>query len=242
MDKQSVSDGGASIILKDAPMTFTCTSGQLLWGQVHTVIEGFASEALDTADSFRYKVAARKGEWKAEAAILDTSEGQPWHVGFVCHHAGADGLEILQRAAQAGTSSSGTFGDLEIVFVDRYEWSGSHSPGCELIVQAVEEKTVDPEEEAFDDEKYYRSLVDGRFMLLDKLGFGSFIQALKDGTKLERKNYLLRDKEGAFGAHLVVDHSEYDMGWMVFQNDELVGFVYDGAYSGLEGDNLRLGS
>lgn len=224
-------------------MTFTCTSGELLWGQVHTVIEGFASESLDrTAESLRYKVAARKGEWKAEAAFVDNSEDQPWHVGFVCHHADVDGLEILQRAAQVGIGSSGKFEDLEILFVDRYDWSGSHSPGCELIVQAVEEKTVDPEEEAFDGEDYYRSLVGGRFMLLDKLGFGNLIQALKDGTKLERKNYLLWDEEVACGAHLVVDYSEYDMGWMAFRNGELVGFVYDGAYSGLEGDNLKLGN
>lgn len=113
-------------------------------------------------------------------------------------------------------------------------------------MQTVEGKAVDPEEEDFDDEQYYRSLVDGRFMLVDAQGFPNFIQALKDGKKLERKNYVLRNKkdtvEEDFGTHLVVDYSEYDMGWMAFQNGELVGFVYDGAYSGLEGDNLRLGS
>jgi hypothetical protein len=41
-------------------------------------------------------------------------------------------------------------------------------------------------------------------MLLDKHGFGCLMQALKDGTKLEWKNFIL--KKGAFGAHLVVDH------------------------------------
>lgn len=41
-----------------------------------------------------------------------------------------------------------------------------------------------------------------------------------------------------FGMYLVVMDGEYDMGWMVFCNGEFVGFVYDGVYFVLEGDNL----
>lgn len=48
--------------------------------------------------------------------------------------------------------------------------------------------------------------------------------------------------EEDFGMYFVVDYFEYDMGWMVFQNGEFVGFVYDGVYLGLEGDNFRFGS
>lgn len=36
--------------------------------------------------SFHYRVPARKGQWKVEAAFLDGAEGKPWHFGFVCHH------------------------------------------------------------------------------------------------------------------------------------------------------------
>lgn len=240
---------------KGAPAFFSCTSGELLWGQVHTVIGGFASAELDTERGpqeewpFRYRVAARKGQWKVEAAFLDGSEGEPWHVGFVCHHVGVDGAEVLRRAAEAGLGGTGRFGDLDVVFVDRYDWSGSRSPGCEVIVQAVEGKEVDAEEEEFEDEQYYRSLVTGRFMLVDALGFPNLVQALKDGQRIEHRNYAFGSSSlasgaencGDFGTHLVVDDSEYDMGWMAFQKGELVGFVYDGAYSALEGDNLRIG-
>lgn len=236
------------------------------------MISGFSSKGLDTelgpqqeSDdplAFRFKVAARKGQWKVEAVFQDNSEGEPWHVGFVCHHVDVDGVEVLRRAAEAGLGGNGKFADLGIVFVNRYDWSGSRSPGCELIVQAVEGKEVDPEEEEFEDERYYWSLVQGRFMLVDAQGFPNLMQALKDGTRIERTNYVMGKKNdtgsssadlkslkeeksssscGDFGTHLVVDDSEYDMGWMAFQNGELVGFVYDGAYSALEGDNLRIG-
>jgi hypothetical protein len=47
-------------------------------------------------------------------------------------------------------------------------------------VQAVEGKEVDVKEE-FEDERYYQSLVTGRFMLVDALGFPNLMQALKDG-------------------------------------------------------------
>lgn len=120
---------------------------------------------------------------------------------------------------------------------------------CGVIVQAVEGKEVDAEEEEFEDEQYYRSLVTGRFMLVDALGFPNLVQALKDGQRIEHRNYAFGSSSlasgaencGDFGTHLVVDDSEYDMGWMAFQKGELVGFVYDGAYSALEGDNLRIG-
>ena len=264
--------------VKKSPAFFTCASGELLWGQVHTVLEGSTSTELDTnlgpqdvdatedggtilTSSFHYKVAARKGQWKVASAFQDDFEGKPWHIGFVCHHVDVNGLEILQAASKAGVGSPGKFGDLDIVFVNRYDWSGSHSPGCELIVEAVEGKKVDFEEEEFEDESYYRSLGYGRFMLVDKEFSPTLVQALKDGERLEQRNYVMHDTcsnssgdsnsqghetssstnhDQNFGVHLVVEYVEYDMGWMAFQDGQLVGFVYDGANSALEGTNLRL--
>lgn len=266
--------------VKKSPAFFTCASGELLWGQVHTVVEGSTSTELDTnlgpqdvdatedggtimASSFHYKVAARKGQWKVASAFQDDFEGKPWHIGFVCHHVDVNGLEILQAASKAGVGSTGKFGDLDIVFVNRYDWSGSHSPGCELIVEAVEGKKVDFEEEEFEDESYYRSLEYGRFMLVDKQSYPTLLQALKDGERLEQRNYVMHDTcsnssgdsnsqghetssstnhDQNFGVHLVLENRAdgYDMGWMAFQDAQLVGFVYDGAYSALEGANLRI--
>jgi hypothetical protein len=62
------------------------------------------------------------------------SDGEPWHVGFVCHHVDVDGVEVLRRAAEARLGGNGKFADLDIIFIDRYDRSGSDSPGCELIV------------------------------------------------------------------------------------------------------------
>lgn len=249
---------------KRVPAFFTCTSGELLWGQVHTVIEGSTAGEVDTAlgphevavpsgtvftCAFRFRVSARKGAWKVEAAFVDSFQAgsPPRHVGFVCHHVDVDGLEILKRAAELGygVGRTGTFGDLQIVYVNRYDWSGLHTPGHELIVDTIEGKAENPKKDFDDDDDmYYGSLLLGRFLLVDAGGFANLIQALKDGEKLERKNYVLRNKYNGsnFGAHLVVEQSEYELGWMVFQNGEMVGFVYDGAYSALEGNNLRIGS
>ena len=202
------------------------------------MIAGAAATGVDTAEGprdetgkFWYRAAARKGEWKVEAVMLD-SDGEPWHVGFVSHHVDVDGADVVRRAAQAG------LGDGKgVVFVNRYEWSGSSSPGCESIVEAVDGKVVDADQEAFDDEEYYRSLVHSRFMLVDAQGFPALLQALKDGTRLECGNYVfLKDADQGFGVHVVAGGSGYDMGWMVFEEGELVGFVYDGAYSALDGD------
>lgn len=249
--------------MKKSPAFFTCASGELLWGQVHTVVEGSTSTELDTtSSSFHYRVAARKGQWKVASAFQDDSEGKPWHIGFVCHHVDVNGLEILQAASKAGIGNAGKFGDFDIVFVNRYDWSGSHSPGCEVIVEAVTGKKVDIEEDEFEDESYYRSLVYGRFMLVDKQSYPTLVQALKNGERLEERNYVMHDTRSNsfgdsnsqghetsssstnhdqnFGVHLVVENVEYDMGWMAFQDGQLVGFVYDGAYSALEGANLRL--
>jgi hypothetical protein len=226
--------------------SFSCESGYLLWGQMHTVIAGSTSADLDTesgppdGSSFRYRVAARRGVWKVEAAFLADC-----HIGFVCHHSGDIGAgEVLRRAAEAGLSGTGRFGDLDVVFVNRYDWSGSIRPGCELVVRAVEDREVDPEEE-FADEQYYRSLVHGRFMLVDAIAFPSLLRALKEGERIENRNYVMMRGNGsnreAFGTHLVVADYQYDMAWMAFRNGELVGFVYDGSYSLLEGSDLRIG-
>jgi hypothetical protein len=55
------------------------------------------------------------------------SEGEPWHVGFVCHHIDVDNAEVLRRAAKARLGGNGKFADLNIVFVDQYDRSVSLS-------------------------------------------------------------------------------------------------------------------
>lgn len=44
-----------------------------------------------------------------------------------------------------------------------------------------------------------------------------------------------------FGVNLCIDEFDYEFGWMVFQNGEFVGFVYDGVYCDLDVSCLRYG-
>ena len=108
-----------------------------------------------------------------------------------------------------------------------------------------------------------------RFMLVDVEGFPHIVAALKEGVKLNAKNYAFRcrkadsdvdpstsssssvpammiqenecDLEEPFGVNLGVGEDDNELGWMAFQNGELVGFVYDGAYCDLYGRYLQCG-
>ena len=103
-----------------------------------------------------------------------------------------------------------------------------------------------------------------RFMLVDVQGFPHIVAALKEGVKLNARNYAFRcrkadsdvdsssvpammvqenecELEEPFGVNLGVGEDDNELGWMAFQNGELVGFVYDGAYCDLYGRYLQYG-
>ena len=50
---------------------------------------------------------------RASGLSYQLNEGEPWHVGFVCHHVGVDGMEVLRRAAEVGLGGTRRFGDLD---------------------------------------------------------------------------------------------------------------------------------
>ncbi|KAL3690640.1 hypothetical protein R1sor_004291 [Riccia sorocarpa] len=179
--------------------SFTCSSGELLWGQLNTVIEGSKSDHVDTPSgphetmdggtiiqhSFRYRAKARKGVWKVERVFIGKR-----HVGYVCYHEEVSGIDVLRQAAKVGISNSNNHNNRDIVYVNRYDWGHCHDPGLQLVLdtlglQKTEDEVTD-EEEA----EYFWELISRRFMLLDPKGLPSLIQAMKDGEKLKRKNYL----------------------------------------------------
>jgi hypothetical protein len=307
------------------PTLFTCTSGVLLWGQLHSLMEGFTESKLDTElgpfatsepgsnggtilqNAFRYRAPARKGLWKVQAAYL----GGTGPIGYVCHHVEMDGADLLRRAAIVGPSLVNNHPDREIVYVNRYDWAQwGCGTGSELLEEILkpdpkpkpppkvakspqnpkirvsteisdEEEDDDDDDEEYDDddedededdddefekEEYEEALVMNRFMLVDVQGFPHIVAALKEGVKLNARNYAFRcrkansdvdsssssvpammvqenecDLEEPFGVNLGVGEDDNELGWMAFQNGELVGFVYDGAYCDLYGRYLQYG-
>lgn len=71
---------------------------------------------------------------------------------------------------EVGICNNGKFVDLDIVFVNCYDWSGFYVLGCEIILEVIIGEKVDFEED-FEDEKYFWLLVYDRFMFVDVLGF-----------------------------------------------------------------------
>ncbi|CAM6086590.1 unnamed protein product [Calypogeia fissa] len=98
-----------------------------------------------------------------------------------------------------------------------------------------------------------------RLMLVDEQGFPQLMQTLREGFRLESKNYLFKHNEKgknrpplpqglpssssseAFGINLVVGDPYDELGWMAYENGELVGFAYDGEHCDLYGKHFRCG-
>ena len=227
---------------------------------------------------FRYRVPARKGVWKVEAAF---GRGAARPLGYVCHHADVDGADLLRRAAVVGVSLANDHADRDIVYVNRYDWARW---GCARGYQVMAEllkpdkkrvekmpkgtkpkvkkgqgrkkpkgKKAHADDDDWDD--YKEALVMNRLMLVDAQGFPQLVQALRDGVQLEAKNYLFRDNKAIaepealapsspyayFGVNLGVGDHDNELGWLAFQDGELVGFVYDGVYCDLDLNFFRLG-
>ncbi|KAG0612253.1 hypothetical protein M758_6G013600 [Ceratodon purpureus] len=135
--------------------------------------------------------------------------------------------------------------------------SDEECPGFDTDTDEESENAIDEREE------YEEALIMNRFMLVDEQGFPQLVQSLRDGFKLHSRNYLFNDNKksiaesapasqepvsisDAFGVNLSIrddddEGSDGEVGWLVFQNGELVGFVYDGYRSYLEGRHYRCG-
>ncbi|CAM6118587.1 unnamed protein product [Calypogeia fissa] len=112
----------------------------------------------------------------------------------------------------------------------------------------ISEWEEDSEEER--EAEYENALIMNRLMLVDEKGFPQLVQSLLDGFRLDSKNYLFRDSQGgnrkescsdAFGINLGVGDKDNELGWLAYENEELVGFVYDGVYCDLEGKYFLCG-
>ena len=248
---------------------FECKSGELLWGQLQHMIKGSSATSHDTSNgpitsgfgggtilqsTFRYRLAARKGNWIVER--FESESGS----GFVVHHEDLSGQELLDRCAKIGISNGQTHDDHNIVYVNRYDWS-YHSGDQDEVSREVKQFITPPkkskkksdssdEEDDFscDDNEFLDEigqLFAGRLILLDAPEYQSYMKLVASGKHPENGDCVqFKSSTGTFcGAHLSDADTEYELGWMIFsgekhkdfpQDDEFVGFVYDSSYCGLE--------
>jgi len=232
---------------------FECESGELLWGQMHTLIEGFKTKNHDSKQGprskrtggtilqsdFYYRCAARPGLWKVERAFMDDNE-----VGFVVHHADVSGTDLLKRAATVGISHNQRHENNDVVYVNRYDWSWHHG-GEEAVKEILEFKKGSDS----DDDINSNLLIGGRLMVVDAAYFDALCKHLRN--KRPDEGECCEFKLGnapSFGIHVSMKGTEYELGWLMFSSkqhtkftnsDELIGIVYDGAYSALEGNVFK---
>lgn len=182
---------------------FECKSGVLLWGQLHTVIEGYLSSEYDTPQeqpapleggtilmrNYTYRVKAQIGKWH----VLPIYSGS--HSGYIVYHHDADPISIVRECKFVGISLHGNHKNKRIKYINRYDWSHHH--------QLTE---------------------DTQFLSLTDMTGSRFILSDADCDLDDLKRCHITN-----GVHLRVQDTEYELGWQVFNdNNELIAFVYDG--------------
>ncbi|KAJ3264484.1 hypothetical protein HK104_006465 [Borealophlyctis nickersoniae] len=240
------------------PSTFSITSGEILWGQYSTILEGADNTTRDgmagpkellsggtiRQSVYSYRTAARKGTWHVKRIYLNSGTTGSYQAGFICHHESVSATDLVRRAAAIGISNGNNHPDREIVYVNRYDWGCHHRPGAEL----VSDKLGVDDEEAADLATWHCMLVDARIA-----------PSLEQAMRNARTRELLKDncvefavtgeENVAAGVSLWLQDVEYELAWMCFSgqkhgdfadDDELVGFIYDPAYSALEGDGIQV--
>lgn len=107
--------------------------GKILWGQLHTVIEGHRNADNSRFDSrkgpvalantgtimqsaFAYCVAARPGTWVAQRIKIKDE----YQIGFIVHHADVDGLELIQKTRPVRFGQRDA--NKEVFYINRYDW------------------------------------------------------------------------------------------------------------------------
>jgi len=251
---------------REEPKSFNIVSGELLWGQYHCLLEGSRSSARDgptflasrrqddgtiLTNDWQYRLAARKGEWKVSRLFIDENK-----VGFIAYHADIDPIEYAKLASDIGISSRSNQEHKKMLFINRYDWSGSHGDS-EDFVQTASALTKEAPSNKEDEEGSNYHLIGGCCVLLDAAYFDSLLHFYgRFAPKSEfppKKSFSFVSSNRPVGVHLTDDHIEYELAWIGFSgdpqpafsgSDECVAFVFDTAYTGLEvvkGQTLRVG-
>lgn len=213
---------------------FECKSGVLLWGQLHTVIEGYFSNEYDTplqqpvpiakrselfpldggtilARNYAYRTKAQVGKWHV-LPIYSKSNNRKLHHGYIVYHHNVDPISIVRECKFIGISLHNDHKNKRIVYINRYDWSYHHRLTDDTRFLETESDNM-----SFDDKDMTglyteKDMTGARFMLID---------ADCDLDDLKRCHI-------TNGVHLTVDDTEYELGWQAFDDDnKLIAFVYD---------------
>jgi len=240
---------------------FECLSGEFLWGQLQTVIMGHNNITRDSLDRgsvtplvggtilqnrYKYRVAARKGKW----VVARFSSTSGYVAGFVVHHQDVSAQELLDRCKKVGISNNQGHEDKKIVYINRYDWS-HHCGSSQSILDEIRKYNPDftfPPHPQYASMDVYDEFNGGRFELIDAAQYDNLFKhfaELNHPTLAECCRYRNLESGSALGVHLSQKNTEYELGWMIYSgekhadfvdDDELIGFVYDGSYCALEDD------
>nr|WIL03424.1 hypothetical protein Cplu_585 [Cedratvirus plubellavi] len=230
-------------VKKEFPFTFTC-SGELLWGQLHTLGYGYESEKRDEPASaegghtsgtiiqsdFNFRVAAKEGTWVVDKIAEIT----------VFHHQDQSMKQVLQEVnnLQVDYVPFRPNPGSRLLYVNRYDWSGHYGNWQYELGQGLECYAYEEPEEGdivssaftdlvglWDEEKISKYIYN-RLFLSSPQGFPLIKDYLKD--KDLDDNALLQ-REGEDLGVVVCGDAEYDFAWMLFDQDKkkLIAFVYD---------------
>ncbi|CAF1008862.1 unnamed protein product [Rotaria sordida] len=203
-------------------LSFHCLSGELLWGQLHCICEGYYNRLHNQYDipqsipeplkggtilrrSYQYRCRAAKGDWQAKLYRTRlTLKSESFNSGYIIYNIHPNPVEILRRCAAVGIDNSNS-----------------------------------------DDDYSLKRLFGGRVMIIDSNSAMNIIQQLKSNpTVLDQSPekvfiQIRNESNNRVGLHLSIPNTEYEFAWLVFNSDqpnsELIGIVYDGSYTLLEG-------
>ncbi|KAI8869322.1 hypothetical protein GQ42DRAFT_179373 [Ramicandelaber brevisporus] len=199
-----------------APSTFQVECGEIVWGQLQSVMHGYHAEGHDISRSpdenweggtvvthgFKFKCAARNGEWQVKKIMATPKRGNGAEdsAGFIFLHSDIDAEKVLDDAMKVNFQNR--LEQSDIVFVNRYDWNYYHSlPVPKNLPNLGDDKVMDDD------------MTTHRIMFYDK------VNVFKEGH----------------GVHIPAS-GEYIYGRLMFsgkkhetfeQSDELVAFVFE---------------
>lgn len=241
-------------------LSFNCVSGELLWGQLHCICEGYFNRLHNEYDtpqsvpellsggtikqrSYRYRCRAAKGEWQAKLyrARFD-SESESSDSGYIIYNIHYNPTEILRRCAAVGQSLDQSHTDRSIIYINRYDWSWHHDYEFESKINRL--LRINNLNDGDDDDYSPRKLFAGCIITIDSDSAMNVIQQLKSNPaefiRSQEKVFIESRNESnkQVGLYLSMPETDYELAWLVFSSDqsdsELIAIVYDGSYIGLD--------
>lgn len=232
---------------------FKCNSGEMLWGQFHTILEGYLSTGYDVPNeipetlkggtiiqrNYKYKIKAEKGIWKISSILLKSNIKHNFKTtGYIIYNCEVDPVDIVRRCSKVGRSLNNDHLDDKIIYINRYDWSNHHRARDKI------EKKIENLLGGKDEKQKIESLFHGRIILVDKESTLEIIDQLKEyheeiefGEPNSIINKVLKTNERHVGVHLNLSDVEYEYGWLVYNNNNnLIAIVYDGMETILEGE------